>query len=186
MYGGLNFCFTNDRFNRPLSAISLQNGYLNIPPSDFFGTGKFSILAWVKVRNYKSWSRIVDFGLANKGLRDNIVFALTYYASGRPRLGIRNDGTQILGLTSTLMPSKELWEYFACTFDYPNAHIYLNGTIVASGKSSSPMTTRIRDSNYLGRGWNYYELDDTDADFDDLKIFNRALSQQEILDEMNN
>ncbi len=47
------------------------------------------------------------------------------------------------------------------------------------------ITTGIRDSNYLGRSWHSSDSY-ADADIDDLKIFNRALSQQEIFYEMSN
>ena len=44
-----------------------------------------------------------------------------------------------------------------------------------------------RSSNFIGRSnWYHGGTDqDADADFDDLKIFNRALSQQEIKIHMN-
>ena len=44
-------------------------------------------------------------------------------------------------------------------------------------------TTRIL--NYIGRGDNYPTQPDLNGTIDELKIFNRALSQQEIQFEMN-
>ena len=42
--------------------------------------------------------------------------------------------------------------------------------------------------NYIGRSswYEYADNIDADADFDELKIFNRGLTKQEILFEMNN
>ena len=187
MFGGVNFNFANDRFNKPLSAISLHTGYLKIPPSDFFGTGKFTIMAWVKVRNYNTWSRLVDFGLSGLGNYDDIGIALTNTNTGKPRFAIRVGATLVFDTTS---PTQTLilgfWEHLACTFEFPNGYTYINGSLVVSGTSSSRPTTEMRNNNYLGRSWNYPTDIDADADIDDLKIFNRALSQEEILDEMNN
>ena len=186
MYGGANFSFANDRFNKPLSAISLQMGYLNIPPSDFFGTSRFTIMAWVKVRSYNSWSRLVDFGLSGMNKYDNIAVVLSLSNTGMPTFEIRVGIAKQLGIIQpTKMLSLGVWEHLACTFDSPNAYTYINGSIVISGMSNFNVTTEIRDSNFLGRSWNNQYDQDTDADIDDLKIFNRALSQQEILDEMN-
>ena len=186
MFGGANYSFTNNRFNKPLSAISLNTGYLNIPASDFFGTGKFTIMAWVKVRNYNRWSRLVDFGLSGLGSYDNIGVALSYINTGKPRLSMRIGATSALSIlpaAQTLL--LETWEHLACTFEFPNAFTYIDGSMVINATSSGPITTEIRDRNYLGRSWNYPSDFDADADIDDLKIFNRALSKQEILDEMN-
>ena len=186
MYGGANTIFTNDRFNRPLSAISLNTGYLNISASDFFGTGKFTIMAWVKVRNYNKWSRLVDFGLSGLGSYDNIGVAFTRGINGIPQLLMHTNITLSLSFTKSMtVLTIGVWQHLTCTFEFPNAYIYVNGSIEMIGSSTGPITTEIRDSNYLGRSWNYPSDTDADADIDDLKIFNRALTQQEILDEMN-
>ena len=186
MYGGANFNFANDRFNKPLSAISLQTGYLNIPASDFFGTGKFTIMAWVNVRNYNTWSRLVDFGLSGMNKYDNIAVALSLSNTGMPTFEIRIGTVKEVGkIQPTKMLSLGVWEHLACTVDYPNGYTYINGNIEIRSISNFNFTTEIRDSNFLGRSWNYPLDADADADIDDLKIFNRALSQQEILDEMN-
>jgi hypothetical protein len=186
MYGGANFNFINDRFNRPLSAISLNTGYLKIPASDFFGTGKFSILAWVKARNLNSWSRLVDFGLSGKNATDSIILALSNNTNGNPTLIINNNKTTLINSASNRQLNKAFWEHLTATYDYPNAYLYINGTMVMSGTTISPISTVIRDSNYLGRSYRSPPDINANADIDDLKIYNRALSQQEILDEMNN
>ena len=63
LYGGINASLTFDRFNNPNSALSLKNGFLMAPPGIYFNGSDFSITAWVKVRVFNNWSRVVDFGL---------------------------------------------------------------------------------------------------------------------------
>jgi len=46
LYNGYNNSLTKDRFGIPNSALSLSNGYMQMPPGVYF-SGSFSIIAWV-------------------------------------------------------------------------------------------------------------------------------------------
>jgi len=81
------------------------------------------------------------------------------------------------------------WYHLAFTYSNYKAFIYLNGNLAATGTSTSPPTNITRTANYVGRSnWKFtsYADSDTDADFDELKIFNRSLIQSEVIFEMNN
>jgi hypothetical protein len=86
------------------------------------------------------------------------------------------------------------WHHLACVFSFPNYFIYIDGNLATvpgskTTHSSFSLANVVRSSNFIGRS-NWYSSNnadaDADADLDDLKIFNRALSQQDIQWEMNN
>ena len=52
LYDGVNAQLTNDRFERPCSAISLVNGYYKVPSGVYLYGTEFTIMVWVKVRNH--------------------------------------------------------------------------------------------------------------------------------------
>jgi hypothetical protein len=85
------------------------------------------------------------------------------------------------------------WQHLACVYSFPYYFIYIDGTLVTAPGSQTTYSSfniknETRTSNFVGRSnWYINGVDqDADADFDDLKIFNRSLSQQEIQSEMNN
>ena len=76
----------------------------------------------------------------------------------------------------------------ACVYSFPYYSIYIDGTEVTTPGSQSNLPTFtvadiMRYSNFIGRS-NWNSDQDADAYFDDLKFFNRALGEQEILFEM--
>jgi hypothetical protein len=73
------------------------------------------------------------------------------------------------------------WYFMSIIFKGNNLSIYYNGTLMGTAFSNVPRN-KMRSSNYIGRSnWNDPYVN---AKFDDLKFFNRALNQTEILDEM--
>jgi hypothetical protein len=62
LYEGSNVALTLDRFGQSNSALSLSNGFYKVPLGVYFSGSQLTIMAWVKVRSYKSCSRLVDFG----------------------------------------------------------------------------------------------------------------------------
>ena len=85
------------------------------------------------------------------------------------------------------------WQHLACGFSFPNYFIYIDGIEVSDVASQTSLSTfnlnnLVRNSNFIGSS-NWYNTNGgndqhSDADFDDLKIFNRYLSPNEIQFEM--
>ena len=181
LFDGVNASLANDQFGKPSSVLSLVNGYYKVPNGVYF-SGDFTIMVWIKVRNYNFWSRIIDFSL---GQTNCVAFSISGDNVGRPMCEIfstqhtwRVESTVELGLNT--------WVHFTCTLAQTSGAIYRNGLIVSNtviAYTAGPQNV-VRNSNFIGRG--NWQNQDADADFDELKIFNRALSQQEIVDEMNN
>lgn len=57
---GFSFGLTKNRFNRSFSALSLNYGYLKLPPDVYFNT-KFSITLWFKALSIDYSSCLLDF-----------------------------------------------------------------------------------------------------------------------------
>ena len=185
LYDGVNAQLTDDRFGRKSSAISLVNGYYKVPSGVYFYGTEFTIMVWVKVRNHMVWSRVIDFA----NIRDNaIFFALSGPNLGYPEFQIYSSGAPKFDVQSTIQLQLNTWKHLAFVFLQPNGYIYIDG--VSCSSTIVPFITGpdnvIRTSNFVGRS-NWFPNDpDLNADLDELKIFNRALTQQEVANEMNN
>ena len=61
LYNGHGFSYVADRYNIPNAAISLDNGYLQVPEGVYFA-GDFTFIAWVNFRTMSDQMRIFVFG----------------------------------------------------------------------------------------------------------------------------
>ena len=186
LYGGNNAGLTSDRFGRTNSALSLSTGYYNVPPGVYFSGTQFSFMAWVNVRDIGWYSRLIDFG--NGANQASVLLTFSSETSLRPYLFFYS-GSNYFSDSSTTALNPNQWQHLACVYSFPYYSIYIDGIeTTAPGSKTNLASFRlenvIRSSNYVGRS-NWGEPD-ADADFDDLKIFNRALTQNEIQFEMNN
>ena len=186
LYDGINASFTFDRFDIPNSALSLTNGYYKVPDGVYFSGVEFSILAWVKVRNMQEHSRLIDFGFNDQN--EEVVLSLSFQWTGCPYLYFQS-GVNVMSAYSNETFILNKWQHLAGIFSYPTYSIYIDGIettlSIYQTASSFSLANVIRNYNFIGRSsWNGDE--DADADFDDLKIFNRALSLKDIQFEMNN
>ena len=78
------------------------------------------------------------------------------------------------------------WTHLAFTFDQNLTNkIYINANLTISDSWHEPFNNITRIYNYVGRV-NDPDITDINGIIDELKIFNRALTQQEIHFEMNN
>ena len=184
---GVNAALTSDRFGTPDSALSLKDGYYNVPPGVYFSGTQLTIMAWVKVRTFRLFSRLIDFG--NGAHNENIVVGLTRNSSGISFLHLRSDINFFTGLSTKALNLNQ-WQHLSCVYSFPFYYIYIDGIEVTISESktvfsSFSLANVTRISNFIGRS-NFVGQLDADADFDDIKLFNRALNQNEIRFEMNN
>jgi hypothetical protein len=176
--------FTADRFGKLSSALALNGGWTEIPQGVYFDTPEFTISVWIWPQQIDSgYVRIIDFG--NGPSSDNIILALTTGAPlTPPYLGIYSNFSQIIEAFSSSNLTQSKWQFLAATFNGTNARVYLNGELKAnlSYMYSLPTLSRshcyIGKSNWAGDGYSYSYLDD-------LKFFNKSLTQDEIIWLMN-
>jgi len=184
LYDGVNAQLTSDRFGRENSALRLVNGYYKVPSGVYFSGSDFTIMVWLKVRSYGTFSRVIDFG---NGQSHAVFFAYAIDSNGRPFYEIFSTYAT-LSIISTIELGLNKWVHLSSVFQSTSGAILIDGIHygqVANGFAAGPANV-YRTSNYVGRSNWYPSNTDANADFDELKIFNRALGQQEILNEMNN
>ena len=93
--------------NKVLS-LDGDGDYVQIPASVWFN-GDLTIEAWVYVKEYRSWSRLIDFG--NGADQDNVLLTLTREETGIPGLHIVKSG----GLESPTALKLNNWTHIAFT-----------------------------------------------------------------------
>lgn len=150
------------------------NDYAAAPPGVYFN-GNFTIECWVYPKSFPNWARIIDFG--NGAGSDNVLLAYTYGTSGAP--GFYVEGSQFQA--SQTLPLNQ-WSHIAATLNGTVATIYING--VAAGTATFPTPVNIvRSKCYIGKSnWGDPYAN---AVFDELRIWNTALTQAQILASMN-
>ena len=173
--------FSIDRMNKDSSALYLQNAYYNFP-SGVYIYGDCTISVWVKLRSLAPWASFLTLATSSGiFVSDSFWFSLSYDYGTRPCLYACN-----IHSVSPIGLSIGKWHHIAYTFAGSTSTIYIDGkmAIQSPNHCSVPKVVRVFSSlgaqNHVGSiAWL------PDSDFDDLKIFNKTLSLQEIQDDMN-
>ena len=178
-----SYTYTFDRFNQPKSAIQLNNGYLYT--YNFYSSIRlpynsgYTIALWIKIRAIGENSRLFNiFDYWTEGLS----LGLSNSTSGKPFIySMSNSSSLTIISTSALIVNK--WQHLAFTFDPSGiVRIFINGIITVEGSMILPKP--ISPTQYFGYlGYDYYYR--TNATLDDFKIFNKSLTQSEIMICMN-
>ncbi len=165
---------TDSQVGNCLSFDGVDN-YIQLPAINFDYSQGFTVGAWVYYESFKKWSRIIDFGIAEKN--ENILLAnemttnkLSFnFFSGSTDKRIQADG--ILELSQ--------WVYLTATIDgLGNAKLYKNGQEVERGLVNLPNSVN-RTENYIGKSnWSTDEL--FHGKILNLRVYNRVLSEAEI------
>lgn len=168
----------SDRYGNLQSSLSMSTGYYSIPPGMYFN-GAFSVLAWVKIKSIGVYSRLIDCG--NGMAADNVILGLTNSSSGRPFIKVFNGANVPNPVVSDLVLPLNVWHHVSWVVnELKMASIYVNGTLHGSGSTTFLPNSVNRTQCYIGRSsWN---PTDTDANMftDEIKIYNRALSQFDV------
>ena len=180
---GSGFAFTFDRFCNPNSAILLQNVYLQAPPAVYF-SGDFTVSAWMNWRAFTENTRIIDFG--NGAPSDNIFFSfdrnLNLYA-GIHYTKPRDNSYTNTNSTSTILKTNN-WFHVAFVLNGNIGTIYVNGIVRGTGSNMNVPRNVTRTLSYIGKSnWERNPL--ANAVFDELKIYNVALSSDLIQNDYN-
>jgi len=151
--------------------------YVSVSPATYFA-GDLTVEAWVYVRSYGWWSRVLDFG--NGQLQDNVVLSFSDGSTGRPSFGVARGGVG-QSLTAPVQVPLNQWVHLAATLTMgnSNATLYLNGVAVANGLVQPPAAVS-RSKNYIGHSNWPSEPGYADAVFDEVRIWNIARSAEEI------
>ena len=180
LYDGVNAYLTHDRFGYKYLALRLSLGYYCVPPGVYFNSS-FTASVWVNVKSYTKYARVFDF--SEYGYNDNVVFVLFRNGITASYFSILY-GTNVkteLNCQSSLVLDE--WIHLAVTFDGVQINFYYNGISSGSILQSNYPKNVVRYVNYIGKSnWAQDEL--ANAIYDELRIYNRALTQNEIYDLM--
>jgi hypothetical protein len=192
LYNNVNTAFTSDRKNVASSALSITNGYIQVPSGTYFTGGSYTVMAWVYPRAFNSWSRIFEFSNFAFGVgSDNLIFSFTQSTSGQTVQTFYRGTSSSASLTSTSTSTLQLnqWQHVAFTFvsSTLTAYNYVNGVLTGTALASALPNNLVRSRNWIGCSNLYSVLDPyANAIYDEMKVFTVALSQSQILSEMNN
>jgi len=150
-----------------------QSQYGDFAPTSMFANNDMTAIGWVYVRSYQTWSRLFDFGNGSGG--DNVLVAVTQGTSGIPVFSTNGADNIYSGQTLPL----NQWAQVVAVQSGTTGIIYINGQQVASSTNNG-IANDTRNYNYIARsnwGGDAY----LDGKIASLKIYNRALTQIEIL-----
>ena len=186
-FGGSNAILTSDKYGLPSSALDLSTGYIQLPSNVYFNS-EYTVTAWLKIRSFKSNSRIIEIG--NGCQNDSVIFALSNLKTGQLSMKFVVGSSVTSGIFNLVSPNispLNTWIHVAFVLSKTSSIIYVNGKAQIQYPNNGNIIPRnvTRTKNYIGRS---NCADDTNADaiIDELKIFNRALTQSEIQFDMTN
>lgn len=157
--------------------------YLTVPPFEFGGA--FSVTAWLSLPLYTcnnqyiacGWDqeRIIDFGT---GQSDNIIVSIV---RGKLHAEVRDGTNNGVGITSAeFFPDMERTHVAVTINGSGFMKMYWNGVLKASGQAAVPRTVT-RADQYVGKS-NWAVDPYTLGMMDDIRLYNRALTDSDIAD----
>jgi hypothetical protein len=174
--------FSTDRFGNANTALNLNGGWTQVPSGFYFNTPAFTISTWIYPQSIGSWARIIDFG--NGANSNNVVFAIGS-PTNKPAFQICIPSSCALTLYSSQALTLSKWQFLALTYDGANAKIYIDSTLTGTTPYTFTMPNINRNGNLIGKsnmgGLDGYSL----SHIDDLRFYNKCLTQNELLNIMN-
>ncbi len=147
------------------------DGYAELP--DNILSSDMTITTWVKINKFTTWGRVFDFGTDSN---QNFFFAP--YSGGASRLEIKN-GATVDTMDCTQETAKD-WVNYAITIKGDTVSYYRNGKLIKSKSGIKDISELTNTANYIGKS--HYDGDAyLSAVVDDFRVYNTALSQDEIL-----
>jgi len=174
--------FTFDRFYNLNSALALNGGWTRVPSGIYFDTPEFTISVWIYPQQVGYGSRILDFG--NGPSADNIVLAISLKDSLKDYFQIFSGTAQIFLEQSPQNLTLNKWQFLTFTFNGTNAYIYLNGTLTTKSNQNFTLSILNRTNCLIGKS-NWATDKYSSSYLDDLRFYNKSLTQTEILELMN-
>ena len=171
------YSFVQDRFGNNKSAIFFSNGYAQIP-TDLDIYNSFSLTVWINVQSFSQRSaRVFDCGTSTIK-QDNIIVAIQRDFDKIPYFEIWNSGgSSVSGISLSL----NTWTFYAVSLtEQGSAAMYVNSNIVKTSSNMKIPRKATRNKCYIGKS-NWSKDSNIYAYFDDLRIFNYALSANQML-----
>lgn len=156
----------------------MSNQYVQLP-YEVASSDELTVTMWVKVMNSTAWQRIFDFGNDT----DHYLF-LTPSNGSIMRFAIKNGGDEQIVDCQSKLPTG-VWKHVAVTIGQERTVIYVDGE---EAGAATGITIRPSDvhpvMNYLGRS-QYLADPALLGDYDDVRIYNYAISADDVKTIMN-
>lgn len=181
LFGGVNYSFVPDRFCTPNSAIYFNSGYLQVPSGVYFLNG-FTFTAWIYLKSYQLWTTLFDFG--NGFSNDNVILGMynqTNETSTIMYASVYNYSTYKAIQTTSIMIDLNKWYFLSFVLSGTKGYVYVNGNEISNGTLFVPNNLN-RTRNYFGKS-NDDNIPYADAIYDEIKIYQIALSSSQIRNE---
>ncbi len=158
--------------------------YIQLPQLGPIWAEGFTVCAWVKYDEIKNFERIIDF---SNGTGDAGGMSIWFGREGNSNnltleSWINGNGSQARNtgrLVAYNSISNGSIEYYCATISSDTMRIYVNGALVAE-KKGNPIANVTRNNNYIGKSAWCANDPDFKGFMDEVRIYNRALSLQEI------
>ena len=139
------------------------------------GNGDFTLTAWIKTQS-NSMQHILQ---RYSGENDKDYYEMKIESDYKFNLRLKeSQTTNNFDNNQTSTISKNNWHFLTCIKDQTSISLYIDGYLVASkGNSINPSTPDV--STIIGRN-SFNQSDYFHGNIDDLRIYNRVLSQSEI------
>jgi len=166
------------KFNKALS-FDGSSSYVNCGNNSSLnmGTGSFTHSAWIKAPEGNTNRNIIDKGLGTTA------YGFRLGTDGKVSVDIRGGGA--IGTASTIRVDDNSWHYVSVVLDQSSdlVKIYIDGVLNNTGDASAIGDTDNSNNFFIGAdNANQYYFDGT---IDEVKIYNYALTEDEIKAEYN-
>lgn len=168
-----NFTLTSLTYN-PLGWISYTANVLNYAQSNTvisLASTAITVECWVKLSGHSNWNDLVSNNWINSGWNLFVGSTLWYFA-------IAQSGTQYVAQAAHGGTTE--WTQVTGTYDGTNVRLYVNGVSVASPVTIAGATL---DTGYFVRVGQ--QNDPNSYDISSVKVYNRALSADEVAQNFN-
>jgi hypothetical protein len=139
----------------------------------------FTITMWARVIENRFNAALFDLG---NGPKNHNIMLYFSQLTMKPAVAVYNKAIRMGVARSSREISLGVWHHYAVTIDQDRLSLYVDGVLAETVECSSIISSASRSVNYLGRS--SWKNTDINADFDQIKIYNRTLHQAEINDEM--
>jgi autotransporter-associated beta strand protein len=160
------------------------NSYASLPIGVMSGLNDFSITTWIRIDALSNWMRVFDFG---NGPATNMFFTLqsgVVNGLSTMRYAIKNNNSAEQQLSVNRLLPLNTWLHIAITQSGNTGKMYLDGVLVATNTNMTlrPSSMGNTPFNYFGKS--QYNDPLFKGLIDEFKMFNRALTADEIKEAM--
>lgn len=171
---------TTDRFGNPNSAYLFDgDDYISTPHSDSYNSDALTFSVWFSISDFNAWPRIIwkgDIPANGNASTFDLYFQTQFNELRFEVTNSLNDSCQITAVPSEIQPNT--WYHVAGTYDGKKQTLYFNGSPVVT-LTKDFKVLKNSDRLYIGTGENRRNFR---GKIDDLRFYNKCLSEKEILD----